>query len=139
MITTSPFAWVRSASDYFSPFENFYSEVTEKCATGVYQGCLATMELLGRKMIVLDVKTFSDKTSTPCKVYLYCKKYWASEDWKYFTQVTNQSFEAASQDESIIPIEMRDHFIGLIRNGKTKFPGGLEWYLNRQREHEPTL
>lgn len=109
-------------SFFSSPFEALYNDVSVKYEKANLPknttSPIGIRSLFGRKMVVLDLEHRLDGTTTVCKAYIYCKKYWTCEEWKIFTVAENDTFETASQNETIIPYEKRGEIYKLI-NGET--------------------
>lgn len=105
-----------------SPFDALYNDVSAKYEkANLPKGTTSPIgirSLFGRKMVVLDLEHRLDGTTKACKVYIYCKKYWTCEEWKIIAVAENDTFETASQNETIIPYEKRSELYKLI-NGET--------------------
>jgi hypothetical protein len=120
--------FITSPYTYFSPFEELYSQTQ----TQPQDPCVTTQEYFGRKTIVMDLCTLINDRNTTLKVYIYCKKYWTYEDWKYFTQSPKENFEDAAKNELIISYDERPLVNRLIKGQMVQLTNGMYWKLNRQ-------
>ncbi|MFV0339428.1 MAG: hypothetical protein ACK5MA_02180 [Parachlamydiaceae bacterium] len=120
--------FITSPYTYFSPFEDLYTQTQNQPA----DPCVTTQEYFGRKTIVMDLSTLIDDRTTTLKIYVYCKKYWTYEDWKYFAQSPKQSLEDAAIGEMVISYEERPLVHRLIKGEMVQLSNGMHWKLNRQ-------